>query len=100
MEEENSTASYDPGLDQTVLLIGHVFNQLAYHRWTKVLSTLIDNKAKVKEIVKVQEPYMDDIGNPYLFGEKLENKLIKVTIEKQKSKALFIEFQSNSLTNH
>lgn len=100
MEEEKSTASYDPGLDRTVLLIGHVFNQLAYHRWTKVLSTLIDNKAKVKEIVKVQQPYMDDIGNPYLFGVKLEDKLIKVTIEKQKSKALFTEFQSKPLTNH
>ena len=43
---------------------------------------------------------MDDIGNPYLFGVKLEDKLIKVTIEKQKSKALFTEFQSKPLTNH
>ena len=41
--------------DQTILLIGQVFNSLTYHRRKDVLPTLIDNKARVKEIMKEQE---------------------------------------------
>ena len=37
---------------------------------------------------------MDNIGFPYLFGGKFEEKLIKVTTAKQKSKAFFTGLQS------
>ena len=51
-----------------------------------MLPTPIDNKTRVKEIMK-------DIGNPYLFVEKFENKLNKVTNANLK-KALFTRLQS------
>ena len=55
MEEEGSAASNDLRLqkcatffDQMVLLIRQVFNSLTYHRRKNVLSTLVDNKVRVK----------------------------------------------------
>ena len=50
--------------------------------------------------MKEQASHMDDIGNPYLFGEKFEEKLTKVTNAKQKSKALFTGLQSKPAANH
>ena len=42
---------------------------------------------------------MDCIGNPYLFGGKFVEKLVKVTNAKQKSKALFTGLQSKLAAN-
>ena len=91
MEAGQGAGSNDPRtrrifFDQTVLLIGQVFNSLIYYRRKNVLPILIDNKARVKEITK-------DIGNPYLFVEKFEKKLNKVTNANLK-KALFTRLQS------
>ena len=77
-----------------------MFNSLTYYRRGNVLSTLIDNKVRVKEIMKEQVPHMDDIGNPYLFGEKFEDKLFKVRNAKQKPIALFTVLQSKPVANH
>ena len=38
--------------EQTVLLVGQVFNLVAYQRRFNVLNTLIENNFKVKEILK------------------------------------------------
>ena len=39
-------------LEQTILLVGHVFKSVAHHRRLNVLSTFIHNNVKVKEIIK------------------------------------------------
>lgn len=53
---------------------------MAYHRWLNILNTLIDNRIKVKEILKKGRLWWYE--NPYLFGEKLQEKLIKKTSAK------------------
>ena len=57
------------------------------------MNTLIDNSIKLKEVLKELSLDLDDMENPYLFGEKFEEKLIKVTSAIQKSKSIFIGFQ-------
>ena len=76
-----------------------VVNSLTYHRQKNVLSSLTANNAKVKGIMKVNKPHMDDNGSPYLFGGKFEEKLTKVTNKKQKSKLLFPGLQSKPAAN-
>ena len=50
------------------------------------MNTLIDNSIKVKQILKECSLDLDDMENPYLFGEKFDEKLIKITSAKQNSK--------------
>ena len=71
--------------EQSILLISQAFNAITYHRRLNILNTLIDNSIKVKEILKERSLDLDDMENPYLFGEKFE-KLIKITSSKQNSK--------------
>ena len=71
--------------EQSILLISQAFNATTYHRRLNILNTLIDNSIKVKEILKERSLDLDDMENPYLFGEKFE-KLIKITSSKQNSK--------------
>ena len=71
--------------EQSILLIGQAFNAITYHRRLNILNTIIDNSIKVKEILKERSLDLDDMENPYLFGEKSE-KLIKITSATQNSK--------------
>ena len=57
------------------------------------MNTLIDNSVKLKEVLKELSLDFDDMENPYLFGEKFDEKSIKVTSAIQKSKSIFIGFQ-------
>ena len=79
--------------EQNILLIGQAFNAITYHRQLNILNRLIDNSIKVKEILKERNLDLDDMENPYLFGEKFEEKLIKITSAKQKSKSVFTALQ-------
>ena len=56
-------------IKQTILLVGQVFNSVAYKRRLNVLNTLIDDNVKVKEILKEPMLNLDAIDNDYLFGE-------------------------------
>ena len=71
--------------EQSILLISQAFNAITYHRRLNILNILIDNSIKVNEILKERSLDLDDMENPYLFGEKFE-KLIKITSSKQNSK--------------
>ena len=84
--------------EQTVLLNAQAYNSLVYQRRMNVLSMLIPNSTKVKEILKEQSLKLDGIENEYLFGEKFKEKLSKITTTKQKSKTIFIGLQK-SLTS-
>ena len=66
---------------------------MAYQRRLNVLNTLIDNNVKVKEILKESMLNLDAIDNDYLFGEKFEEQLPKITSAKQKSKSIFTGLQ-------
>ena len=61
--------------EQTILLVGQVFNSLAYQRRLNVLNTLIDNNVKVKEMLKEPMLNLHAIDNDYLFREKFEEQL-------------------------
>ena len=76
-------------LEQSILLIDQTFNSITYHRRVNILNVLIGNSIKVKEILKERSLDLDDMENPYLFGEQFEEKLIKITSVKQKSKSIF-----------
>ena len=79
--------------EHTVLLVGQVFNSVAYQRRLNVINTLIKNNVKVKEILKEPVLNLDAIDNDYLFGETFEEQLSKATTEKQKSKSIFTGLQ-------
>ena len=53
------------------------------------MNTLIDNSIKVKQILKECSLDLDDMENPYLFGEKFDEKLIKITSCQTKIKINF-----------
>ena len=57
---------------------------------------LIPNSIKVKEILKEQSLELDAIENEYLFGDKSEEKLSKITTAKQKPKTIFTGPQNSS----
>ena len=61
--------------EQTILLVGQVFN-------FNVQNTSIENNVKVKEILKEPMLNVDAIDNDYLFGEKCEEQLSKITTAK------------------
>ena len=79
--------------EQSIILRGQAFNAVTYHRHLNILNALIDNSIKVKETLKERSFDLDDRENPYLFGEKFEEKLIKTTSTKQKSKSIFTGLQ-------
>ena len=70
--------------EQNIVLAGWAFNPITYHRQLIILNKLINNSIKVKEILSKRSLDLDGMENPYLFGEKLEEKLIKITSAKQK----------------
>ena len=57
---------------------------------------LIPNSIKVKEILKEQSLELDAIENEYLFGDKFEENLSKITTSKQKPKTIFTGLQNSS----
>ena len=57
---------------------------------------LIPNSIKVKEILKEQSLELDATENEYLFGDKFEEKLSKITTAKQKPKTIFTGLQNSS----
>ena len=79
--------------DQAVLLVGQVYNSIGYQRRLNILLALINNNTKVKEILKEESLKLDDVDNGYLFGERFEKKLAKITSARQKSKSLFTWLQ-------
>ena len=56
----------------------------------------IPNSIKVKEILKEQSLELDATENEYLFGDKFEEKLSKITTAKQKPKTIFTGLQNSS----
>ena len=86
--------------EQTVLLTAQTYNSLAYQRRMNVLSALIPNSTKVRKILKEKSLELGGIENKYLFGEKFEEKLSKITTAKQKFKTKFTGLQKSlSLTS-
>ena len=75
--------------EQTMSSIGQVFHSVTYYCRGNILSTLIDNPSKVKEILKDSDIMQDNISNTHLFCDKFEGKLLKNTNAKQKSKLIF-----------
>lgn len=75
--------------DLTTLLVGQADNSIGYQRRLNILSVLIDNNAKIKEILKEESLTLDNIDNKCLFRYRFEEKLAKITRAKQKSKSLF-----------
>ena len=61
-----------------------------------ILSTLLPNSTKAKEILKEQSLDLNEIENSYLSGKKFEEKLLKIISAKRKSKAIFIWLQKSS----
>ena len=59
--------------EQRVLLVGQVFNLVAYQRRLNVLNTLIENNFKVKEILKEPMLNLDALDNDYSFGKGMRN---------------------------
>ena len=57
---------------------------------------LIPNSIKVKEILKEQSLELDATENEYLFGDKFEEKLSKITTAKQKPKTIFTGLLNSS----
>ena len=54
---------------------------------------MIDNNVRVKELLKETTLNLDAVKNEYLFGEKFEEQLSKITSAKQKSKSIFTGLQ-------
>ena len=90
--------------EQTFLSTAQTYNFLAYQCRMNVLWRLISNSTKIKEILKEHSLELDGIENKYLFGEKFEEKLSKITTAKQKSKTIFTgpqkSLSSTSPPNH
>ena len=74
-EEAESLNEMSSLFEQTALLIAQTYNSVAHHRRANILSTLIDNQTKVKEILRDQSDEMDDPNNEFLFGDKFEERL-------------------------
>ena len=51
---------------ETMLLIGQAFHSVTYYRRQNILSTLIDNPSKVKEILRDPDMTLDNISNTYI----------------------------------
>ena len=83
--------------EQSILLKVQAFNAITYQRRLNILNTLIDNRIKTKEILKERILDLNDMENPYLFGEKFEEELIKITRAKQKL-SIFTDLQQTKLT--
>ena len=84
--------------EQSILLKVQAFNAITYQRRLNILNTLIDNRIKTKEILKERILDLNDMENPYLFGEKFEEELIKITRAKQKPISIFTDLQQTKLT--
>ena len=70
-----------------------MFNSVTYQRRLNVLNTLMDNSVKVKEVLNEPMLNLDAIDNDYLFAEKFEEQLSKITSAEQKSKSIFTVLQ-------
>lgn len=73
---------------------------MAYQRRMNILSTIVHNDSKVKEILSEQDENFDAIENIYLFGEQFEAKLAKITSAKQKLKSVFTGLQKKPASCH
>ena len=75
--------------EQTVLLSAQAQQRMTHQRRYNILSTLIDNPAKVNELLRDQAEIMNDPGNKYLFGEKFEEVLSKSSTSQKKLNEVF-----------
>ena len=98
-EEVQEMTAISSSFEQLMLLIGQAFYSVTYYRRHNILSTLIDNPSKVKEILRDPDMALDNISNTCLFGDKFEEKLLKDTTAKQKSKLIFSGLQRKSANN-
>jgi len=73
----------------TVLLSAQAHQRMTHQRRYNILSTLIDNPAKVNELLCDQAEIMNDPGNKYLFGEKFEEVLSKSSTAQKKLNEVF-----------
>ena len=72
-----------------MLLIGQAFYSILYYRRQNILYTPIANPSNVKDILNVPD-------FKCLFGDRFEEKLVKDTNAKQKSKFVFSKPQRKS----
>ena len=87
--------------EQSIPLLGQAFNTTSYFRRENFLETLIDDKSKVKEILREQSDCLNDPSSQFLFGEHFENEFSKSVDVKQKPKSLFTGLQKQrAKTNH
>ena len=70
--------------EQTMLLIEQAFHSIPYYHRQNILSTLIDNPSKVKEILKDSDMALGNPNSTCLFGNMFEEKLVKDINAKQK----------------
>ena len=81
-------------------LVKHAIHWLAYQRRKNILSTLIDNNTKVREILREQAENLDATENIYLVGEQFDETLAKIISVKHKSKLIFTGLQKRPGTYH
>ena len=70
-------------LDQTVALLGQVYNNISYTRRFNVLKQITGDPEKQKKLKEKKEIFESE---NHLFGEKFETDLVKTAKSKQKSR--------------
>ena len=89
-EDERSHFQYIVELfEQSVLLTSQAVNRIRHQRRYNVLSTLIDNSTKVKDMLKSKADEMNLKDNKCFFGEKFEEHVSKSSKAKRKSTGIF-----------
>lgn len=73
---------------QTILLLGQAFNSATYFQSKNVSDAFIEDKSKLKEILRYQSDSLNDLNNQYLFDSHFEEKNKNVNA-KQRPKPLF-----------
>ena len=75
--------------EQSILLLGQVFNTTSYFQRKNVLKTHIDGKFKVKEILIEQPDCLNYTSNQFLLGECFENEFSENVNAKKKVQDTF-----------
>ena len=81
--------------EKTVISTTKTYNSIVYQRRMNILSALLPNSSKVKEILKEQSLDLNAIENSYLSEEKFEEKLSKIISAKGKYKTIFTWLQKS-----
>ena len=94
-EEESQVKGMCGLFEQTVTLVAQAFNTTAYYRRTNILSSVIQDQKRVKELLNEMADSFET-EQEWLFGEKFEEHVSKTATSKQKSKVLFTGLQGSS----